>query len=557
MNKNHGIHISRICSFILIFSSLFFHSISHAKDIKAFDIDSNTIGLWHMNSLNNNSGFNQVIDETGKFNLQQTHKNKALKLINSAGGAGKSITGFNNYTGSLDLIDAINAGLPDPTSQTFEAWIKWDDTRLLPQNRASKKQTVMSRLVGSTSSVWLYFINKQIKLSIRSGDRRNEEKVYTAIINPKSGLWYHVAFTIDVNDFDQQGDKSDTKVKLYFNDVNSTDTTPEPLVNIKTATKGVVYEDFEYRANGWLFRIGKRYRISNAQFRGLIDEVRLSNIARTTFEVFESIAKNQSTPVEVPFIPISNEKTTATENPTPIASEPTTHVLPSISINAPPTHNDADDSQDSTINSTASCDKSLELDGINDWVNIPNLTLAKDFTIEGWVKLAPGIDNKDALFGQEGRGPDINFYANKVRLYATRDKVTANTALFPNTWEHIAITRSGTKLVLYINGVEDATGTWNGILSLKAIGRGNRGYLKGEIDEVRIWDIARTGAEIIKNFDTTIAPDTLGLIGYWNFNDAGQTIKDVSSSENHASLGASTLNQIRRSCSAKFNDSSC
>ena len=540
MNKNHGIHISRICSFILIFSSLFFHSISHAKDIKAFDIDSNTIGLWHMNSLNNNAGFNQVIDETGKFNLQQTHKNKALKLINSAGGAGKSITGFNNYTGSLDLIDAINVGLPDPTSQTFEAWIKWDDTRSLPQNRASKKQTVMSRLVGSTSSVWLYFINNQIKLSIRSGDRRNEEKVYTAIINPKSELWYHVAFTIDVNDFDQQGDKIDTKVKLYFNDVNSTDPTPEPLVNIKTATKGVVYEDFKYRANGWLFRIGKRYRISNAQFRGLIDEVRLSNIAKTTFDVFESIARNESTPVEVPFIPVSNEKTTITENPTPIVSEPTTHIPPSTSINETPATNNADDTQDSSNNSTASCDKSLKLDGINDWVNIPNLTLAKDFTVEGWFKLAPGIDYKDALFGQEGHGPDIHFSAGRVRLYAYGIRVTANTPLLADTWGHIAITRKGSNLAVYVNGVKDATGKWNGSLRLQAIGRGNRGFVKGMIDEIRIWDIARTGAEIIKNFDTTIAPDTLGLIGYWNFNDAGQTIIDVSSSENHASLGAST-----------------
>ena len=188
----------------------------------------------------------------------------------------------------------------------------------------------------------------------------------------------------------------------------------------------------------------------------------------------------------------------------------------------------------------ASCGKGMEFDGANDWINIPNLSLANDFTVEGWVKLAPGIDNRDALFGQEGRGPDINFYAGKVRLFAAGDKVTANTALLPNTWEHIAITRSGTNLVLYINGVQDATGTWNGTLSLKAIGRGNRGYLKGELDEIRVWDIARTEAEISSSYDTTVDVNSAGLIGYWGLNDTDQIITDASNSGNHGSLGVST-----------------
>ena len=194
-------------------------------------------------------------------------------------------------------------------------------------------------------------------------------------------------------------------------------------------------------------------------------------------------------------------------------------------------------SQDPVV---GSCGKGIELDGINDWINIPNLSLANDFTVESWVKLAPGIDNNDALFGQEGQGPDINFYASKVRLYAAGDKVTANTDLLPNTWEHIAITRSGTNLVLYINGVEDATGIWNGTLSLKAIGRGNRGYLKGELDEIRVWDIARSATEISNSYNVTVDPNSAGLIGYWGFNDASQSVTDVSSSANHGSLGVST-----------------
>ncbi len=186
---------------------------------------------------------------------------------------------------------------------------------------------------------------------------------------------------------------------------------------------------------------------------------------------------------------------------------------------------------------SASCGMGVKLDGVNDWINIPDLTLANDFTVESWVKLAPGIDNKDALFGQEGSGSDINFYASKVRIFAGGDKITANTAILPDTWTHVAITRSGTQLELYINGVLDATGNWNGILSLKAIGRGNRGYLKGELDEVRVWNIARTGIEINASYNTDIEPTISGLIGYWKLNGAGQTVTDASNSTNDGTLG--------------------
>ena len=181
----------------------------------------------------------------------------------------------------------------------------------------------------------------------------------------------------------------------------------------------------------------------------------------------------------------------------------------------------------------------IELDGIDDWVNIPNYTLANDFTIESWVKLAPDIDNNDALFGQEGRGLDINFYQGKARLYADNDKITANTALAPGIWGHIAITRSGSHLTLYVNGMKDAEGSWDGALTLRSIGQGNQGFLKGMLDEIRVWNIARTEAEIKKNFSTSINPNSEGLIGYWTFDNVGQVIADASKYTNHGLLGAS------------------
>jgi hypothetical protein len=44
------------------------------------------------------------------------------------------------------------------------------------------------------------------------------------------------------------------------------------------------------------------------------------------------------------------------------------------------------------------------------------------------------------------------------------------------------------------------------------------GYFDGKIDEVRIWNVARTGAQILANYNTEITSGT-GLVGRWGFNE--------------------------------------
>ena len=89
--------------------------------------------------------------------------------------------------------------------------------------------------------------------------------------------------------------------------------------------------------------------------------------------------------------------------------------------------------------------------------------------------------------------------------------------------------------------MEDSTGVWNGTLSLKAIGRGNKGFLKGMLDEVRVWNIARTTTEISASFNTSVDPNTSGLISYWTFNGLDQVITDSSNFGNHGSLGIGSV----------------
>ncbi|MEE9346257.1 MAG: LamG domain-containing protein, partial [Methylococcales bacterium] len=150
-----------------------------------------------------------------------------------------------------------------------------------------------------------------------------------------------------------------------------------------------------------------------------------------------------------------------------------------------------------------------------------------------------------AFIGQEGRGADINFHAGKARLYTGRtDVVVANTTMQANTWTHLAITRSGSSLSLYLNGTLDATGVWNGALPVKALGRGNRttrGHLKGELDEVRFWDVARSDNQILQSYNQSLsAGDNQGLVAYWTFNESGQVVTDSSGLGRNGSLGAGT-----------------
>jgi hypothetical protein len=46
------------------------------------------------------------------------------------------------------------------------------------------------------------------------------------------------------------------------------------------------------------------------------------------------------------------------------------------------------------------------------------------------------------------------------------------------------------------------------------------GCFNGLVDELRIWNVARTDAEIMANFDKALVGNEAGLVGYWKFDDA-------------------------------------
>lgn len=180
----------------------------------------------------------------------------------------------------------------------------------------------------------------------------------------------------------------------------------------------------------------------------------------------------------------------------------------------------------------ASLDDSIMIG--DDWVDIPNHSLSGDFTIAAWVKLSGTVGNEDAIVGQEGSGQDINFHAGALRFYAPGDEVIANTVTRPDVWTHCAIKRSGKTLTLYMNGNRDATGSWTGVFTPKAIGRGNMGTnTQGIIDEVYLYSRALSDTEIQEVMNNQTVSSS-GLIDHWRFDEStGLKAKDSSGNNNH------------------------
>ncbi|MCX6839235.1 MAG: DUF1080 domain-containing protein [Verrucomicrobia bacterium] len=153
----------------------------------------------------------------------------------------------------------------------------------------------------------------------------------------------------------------------------------------------------------------------------------------------------------------------------------------------------------------------LLLDGQDTaWVD-SKITLEGPFTVEAWVRLAPGIGNEDGLLGVKG-GVDMNFFGGKFRVYGgseLRDVCVATKPMTPDLWTHLAVTRDAQGIIrIYQNGELDAEGTQPAPTAWKNCQIGWSGPAKGTegaMMEFRIWKTTRSAQEIRGGFDRSYA----------------------------------------------------
>lgn len=222
---------------------------------------------------------------------------------------------------------------------------------------------------------------------------------------------------------------------------------------------------------------------------------------------------------------------------------------------------DADDDNDGVLDVNDPCpftsntgNYALNFDGSNDFVRFDNTFLFHepgDATLEFWVLKRTNADK--SVLWTRGNSTDANrynigttsnglFFDYRAPSGAISGHTFGTSGAFPlETWAHIALVRSGNTYYKYLNGTLAGTATDNvpdlpSAVQWTISGRDCCRF-PGQMDELRLWNYARTGAEIQNDMSRRLNGSEAGLEGYWNFDEgAGNQLLDKTGNGNHGTL---------------------
>ena len=188
----------------------------------------------------------------------------------------------------------------------------------------------------------------------------------------------------------------------------------------------------------------------------------------------------------------------------------------------------------------------LNFDGNNDFVNLGQCEAVQavqtsTITIECWVKT--GVNQRAVMVTNRHVDDGCDFptlMMENGRAEIVMDdrmviqRCTSNSSVNDNEWHHIAGTKDGNHYEIYVDGELDGQMDYDYDMSgseydlhLGHHGAWNDYHYSGLIDEVRIWDFARSGDEIAQTMNVTLGGNEEGLIGYWRLDEGeGQTTQD-------------------------------
>ncbi len=190
----------------------------------------------------------------------------------------------------------------------------------------------------------------------------------------------------------------------------------------------------------------------------------------------------------------------------------------------------------------------LSFDG-GDHVRVPAVPAGildgwQDFTIEAWyVQNAAG----DLTLVSKTDPTGVFTYALRVNqtgvalYYGVGSGFQLVTIAVPalqlGVWRHLALARSAGFINTYVNGSFASSTPFSTMIQSRTadfclgaqMNSGSPGQvfvnLNGYLDEVRVWNIGRTAAEIAASATSVLVGNEPGLQGYWRLNDAaGQTV---------------------------------
>jgi hypothetical protein len=185
----------------------------------------------------------------------------------------------------------------------------------------------------------------------------------------------------------------------------------------------------------------------------------------------------------------------------------------------------------------------LELDG-SSAIEVPDsgsLNPKKAITIEVWMKMEK---NSGECLAKDWGGqrdyifPEITSNGTQLRFVLWPDtKILDSPGLKLNEWQHYAGVWDGKQMRSYINGKEVGKTDYNpnelndsGASLYIGVGDSEKWACKGLMDEIRIWNVARTEKEINEFMMTTLNGDEPGLNAHYSFD--GGNAKDNTKNKN-------------------------
>lgn len=170
-------------------------------------------------------------------------------------------------------------------------------------------------------------------------------------------------------------------------------------------------------------------------------------------------------------------------------------------------------------------------------IDLPEWTVELNIN-KDQLRTEVGRGNNQAFFGAYSESSEIYMRfgdapieGNRINIKTQGSQMNSQMLFNTNTWYHLALVCTGTKLYFYVNGVLDN--------SMDLPGNGNsmscfstyihNGYHLGNtmMSELRLWRKARTQNEIVNNM-YLCDPTSDGLEFYFKFNEgSGNTFKDA------------------------------
>ncbi|MCA2720029.1 LamG-like jellyroll fold domain-containing protein [Microcystis sp. M169S2] len=213
----------------------------------------------------------------------------------------------------------------------------------------------------------------------------------------------------------------------------------------------------------------------------------------------------------------------------------------------------------------------MKFDGVNDCVSLPeiNYDLSKGMSVEAWVwydsfqswsriiDFGNGAGNENILLCNEGSSNTLRF---GIYRQSTEQLVAATGALETKKWIHLAATIDASGMAtLYKNGERIQTGRVhlpnNLRRTINYIGRSNWSsdrFFHGQITDVRIWNTARTQAEIKANMSRRLSGKEANLVAYYPLNklEGGKVLDLVAN--NHGTVVEANIVQDQTLSIAPF-----